>query len=868
MILAVIISQMPMPESQAEIAKEMTVQNPDDDSVHTVTFSMNGGNYNGNYNGYSFQNKTPVLVIDDGDAIQSFPDEKYASYSGYKTEKNVWYTDAECLKKYEKNRQITESITLYKKWYRITSDGNTLSDKGFHISADGTVLYQYDGDDKHVQIPDTVTAIAEGAFKDLTNVRGITLPPNIRRIDDNAFTGVKDGSIIYIYDTDTVDSKKYAKQLADAYEQLVYSEYLDIEAVEEIAGIDYEGITLNEEESSASESSEEEQSKSEENSSEEESSEEEESSSEEESSEKQESGSEVESSQEQESSSEVESSEAEESSSEEESSEEEESSGVIIIEPDKKYTVTFDTGISGVDGEKREVLSGRTISELVTVNGNQPQILKKGSYQIEKDDGKQELTYTFQGWYHDKEYTKEWNFANDIIEEDTTIYAKWDKEARAYFYVTFSAEGAQNVPKKQKLYEDEKLKKPSPDPSISNKTFKGWFTGAADSATEFTAWNKPVTKDMTLYARFEEKSYTVVFHMNGGGFTGSYNGTSYTDAASLKTKITVGKGISTSGYPESDTSASFKYSSYNTDSNWYTDKECLTTYAKKDSSGNDTVLGGDLTLYKKWYYTSSGFTMNSSGNVLYKYNGSSADVTIPGTVTVIGKDAFSNVTGISSITLPDNISDVKANAFSGIMNSSKDITITGKSENAKNVAKGLANQYTHLVYKDSQTTTTKNSNSDVNVVKSGDIKLGATISGSTGKTTATQTTTSAAPTTGSIALGADTGSMGSSAMSVTTASNESVTNGTVASGAATANQTISSEQGVPGASAAISGARTVQKQNAASASAPRSSEHVKDATPKTGDPMQYRMLLVCAMFSVGALIVLTGNGKKKRFSAS
>ena len=33
---------------------------------------------------------------------------------------------------------------------------------------------------------------------------------------------------------------------------------------------------------------------------------------------------------------------------------------------------------------------------------------------------------------------REWNFANDIIEEDTTIYAKWDKEARAYFYVTFS----------------------------------------------------------------------------------------------------------------------------------------------------------------------------------------------------------------------------------------------------------------------------------------------------------------------------------------------------------------------------------------------------------------------------------------------
>lgn len=844
MILAIIISQVPMAESQAEIAKE---------SVHTVTFSMNGGNYDGEYNGYRFQNKTPVLVVDDGDAITSFPNEQSAAYSGYKTDKNVWYTDMECLNEYEKDRQITESITLYKKWYQITSDGSTLSDKGFYISADGTVLYQYDGDDKHVEIPATVTTIAEGAFGDLTNVRGITLPPNISRIEDNAFSGVKDGSIIYIYDADTTDSKKCAKQIADSYEQLVYSEYLDIETVEEIAGIDFEGILVNEEESSAEESSEEENSRVEESSSEEESSKVEESSSEEESSKVEES------------SSEEESSKAEESSSEEESSEEEESSGVIIIEPgrnDRKYTVTFDTGISGVDGEKREVLGGRTISDLVAVNGNQPQILKKGAYQIEKDDGKQEITYTFQGWYQDQNFKNEWDFSNNIIEEDTTIYAKWDKDTRAYFYVTFSAEGASNVPEKQKLYEDEKLKKPSPNPSISNKTFLGWFTGKDDSATEFTAWNSTVKQDMTLYAHFEEKSYTVVFHMNGGGFTGSYNGTSYTDAASLKTKITVGKGIPASGYPESDTSASFKYSSYSTDSNWYTDKECLTAYAKKDSNGNDTVLGGDLTLYKKWYYTSSGFTMNSSGSVLYKYSGSVADVTIPVSVTVIGKDAFSNVTGISSITLPDNISDVKANAFSGITNSSKDITITGKSENAKNVAKGLANQYTHLVYKDSQTTTTTNNNSDVNVVKSGDIKLGATVTGSAGKTTASQTTSSASST-GSIALGADTGSMGSSSTSGATASNGAVSNGTVA-----VNQTISADQGVPVSSSATAGSKTVQKQNVASASAPKSSEHIKDATPKTGDPTQYRMLIVCAMFSVGALIVLTGNGKKKRFSAS
>jgi len=64
------------------------------------------------------------------------------------------------------------------------------------------------------------------------------------------------------------------------------------------------------------------------------------------------------------------------------------------------------------------------------------------------------------------------------------------------------------------------------------------------------------------------------------------------------------------------------------------------------------------------------------------------------------------------------------------------------------------------------------------------------------------------------------------------------------------------------------GAKTTQRQNTTSASAPKSTQHIKDSTPKTGDPLQYRMLIVCAMFSVGVLLVLTGNGKKKRLSAS
>ncbi len=890
MILAIVISQVPMPEAQAEIVREMTEADMqvDDTSAHVVTFSMNGGTFRGTYNGYSFQEKTPVLVIDDGKPIDSFPDDKLASYAGYKTEPDTWYTDQECLNKYNTDSQVTKSTTLYKKWYNITSDGTTLADKGFHISPDGAILYQYDGGDKNVVIPQTVSTIAAGAFDQLDEVRAVTLPAGIQTVEKNAFSGVRDGSIIYIYDAGTEASRTYGKQLAEEYEQLVYSEYLDAEKTEQIAGI--QNLSDMPEDISKEDTSKENVS--------EEAPEVKEGAGN--TADKPESGLEASQPEESESESKPTESESEskpaesESESKPEESSEPESSSVIVIEPDQKYTVTFDTGISGVAGEKRQVQSGRTVSELVSVDGSQPRILRKDDFTLTKEDEKKETTYTFKGWYKDNACTKEWDFANEIIEQDTTIYAKWEQSERAYFTVTYSTtdgnEKAVNIPEKQKLYEDEKLEKPSKKPSMKNKTFKGWYTSKDDTKSAFKAWGKPVTEDLTLYAHFEEKSNTVVFHMNGGGYTGTYDGKTYTDAASLTKKIAVGKGISSSEYPKSSSSANFKYSNYSTDSNWYTDKECTNVYS-------ESTVKEDLTLYKRWYYTSSGFTTNAANNVLYKYSGSVAEVTIPNSVTIIAKDAFASMGSISAITLPDKISEVRENAFSGVKNISKDITITGKTEQAKNKAKELANQYTHLVYKDIGTSKDSES-SVVTTAESGSIKLGATVSGNAGTANKTDTASNTnTPAKGTIALGAS----GTGTTPAAGGQSSAGTQPTVSPSAAvvqpTAGTPSASQPAAPSASASqpvttsapqaaavtqnkttpvrqsSSGSSTVtktttKKPNVTSASAPKGTQHIKDSTPKTGDPLQYRMLIVCAMFSVGVLLILTGNGKKKKFSAS
>ncbi len=139
---------------------------------------------------------------------------------------------------------------------------------------------------------------------------------------------------------------------------------------------------------------------------------------------------------------------------------------------------------------------------------------------------------------------------------------------------------------------------------------------------------------------------------------------------------------------------------------------------------------------------------------MYKYSGSVAEVTIPNTVTIIAKDAFASMGSISAITLPDKISEVRDNAFSGVKNISKDITITGKTEQAKNKAKELANQYTHLVYKDIGTSKDSES-SVVTTAESGSIKLGATVSGNAGTANKTDTASNTnTPAKGTIALGA------------------------------------------------------------------------------------------------------------------
>lgn len=813
MILAVVLSQIPMPNAQA-------------DETSTVTFSMNGGEFNGEYNGYSFNNQTPVLVIGNNKTIDNYPDDQYASYAGYETENGKWYTDKECIEEFNGDSKISESVTIYKKWYN--------TEGGFCLNPDKTVLYRYDGDEKLVQIPDCVTTIAPNAFDSVENIRGIILPKDIETVYDDAFSGAVQGnSIIYIYDNVSSQSSEMAQKLAERYEQFVYSSYLDVDKVEEIAGIDY----------TAEEQAEESDHQADENK------------------------------------------ETETQTVSEEQKETQPQTETNPAEEEKReYTVTFDTGISGILGEKRTVAAHSTVSELVSISGEQPQILTKGSYTVESDSGKQEITYVFDGWYKDSACTTEWNFASDTVEGDTVIYAKWDRSMKDYFYVTFVADGADNVPEKVKLYEDEPLTEPEEKPTIKGKTFQGWFLDKEDSE-KYVTWGKPLSGNLTLYAQWESEGYTVTFHMNGGKYSGVYGDKEYDRAESVKMKVEKGKGISKKAYPEYGDDAVFKYSGYNTDSEWYTDKNCLTEYERTGSGGNPKEVKKNLTLYKKWYATTSGFTMNADKTVLYKYSGSAGSVKIPETVKVIGEDAFTNINAVKSIALPDSLTDVDEDAFSGFEKASKDVTITAKSDRAITIAKELAAKYKHLVYeKGSESSDKEQTKSDsvsvINSQKDTGITLGAAVSQNTGtaKTAPAATGTGTAPNTapsgltlgasGTPAAGIETTGIGANSVTVGETQQTAASQAPMASDAIASQKPTSQGGSTAPAVKAKTTSKTTSKSNATAASAPSGARHVKDSTPKTGDPVAYRMLLVCVLFSAGMLLVLTGNGRRKRFSPS
>lgn len=109
--------------------------------------------------------------------------------------------------------------------------------------------------------------------------------------------------------------------------------------------------------------------------------------------------------------------------------------------------------------------------------------------------------HQFEGWYRDDALTQPWQFDQDVIESDTTLYAKWSKEeALDVFEVMFDSQGGSNIGEPLLVESGSVIEKPE-NPIREGYEFLGWST----SKDELILWNfelDSIEQNTVLYAHW------------------------------------------------------------------------------------------------------------------------------------------------------------------------------------------------------------------------------------------------------------------------------------------------------------------------------------------------------------------------------
>ena len=146
------------------------------------------------------------------------------------------------------------------------------------------------------------------------------------------------------------------------------------------------------------------------------------------------------------------------------------------------------------------------------------QTVKHGGYVEYRSTSR--FGYEFLGWYLNGE---KYDFSTPVTEK-ITLVAKWEKKTsdipsddKEIYIVDFDSNGGTRVAS-QKVEEGDRVSRPS-NPTRDCYDFVGWYTDA--SLTKKYNFSTPVTRDMTLYAKWKDngtckETYRVKFDSNGG----------------------------------------------------------------------------------------------------------------------------------------------------------------------------------------------------------------------------------------------------------------------------------------------------------------------------------------------------------------
>ena len=198
-----------------------------------------------------------------------------------------------------------------------------------------------------------------------------------------------------------------------------------------------------------------------------------------------------------------------------------------------------------------------------------------------------------------------------VITGTTTIYAMW----RKYRTVTFNMCGHGTAPEDQTVLDGDPAKAP-PAPTAEGYLFGGWFTN--QNFTQGFSFNTPVTKNMTLYARWYCRIH---FDVNTDGTP--VDPETAQSSAPADQLVRDGTAATLPHY--------YLYNWADIDGwyveYWYTEPECEHRF-----SFSDPVTEG-VTLYAKWVYDGHTVTYDWRSHYVTRYSDDGATYTIPSSLT-------------------------------------------------------------------------------------------------------------------------------------------------------------------------------------------------------------------------------------------
>ena len=219
---------------------------------------------------------------------------------------------------------------------------------------------------------------------------------------------------------------------------------------------------------------------------------------------------------------------------------------------------------------------------------------------LSEPDKMERSGFAFDGWYTDNNtFANQWDFANDKVIEEFTLYAKWI----TLYTVTFNTNDGGAV-ESQIVRSGEKAARPS-NPEKPGFGFVDWYTdnGVFNNAWDFA--NTAVSEDITLYAKWSDTVFTVEFESNEGSAAASE---------------TVGEGGKASKPNPDPTRDGWAFDG------WYRDD---TTFADAWDFEKDVVYE-EITLYAKWLQLRTvTFNTNGGGTVASQSVGDGRNANAP-----------------------------------------------------------------------------------------------------------------------------------------------------------------------------------------------------------------------------------------------